>query len=431
MGVLNVTPDSFSDGGAYVERDVALEHARRLVAQGADMIDVGGESTRPGAKRVSPAEEQRRVLPVIEALAADGITVSIDTVHAETARLAVAAGASIINDVSGGTADSAMLAVAAETGATLVLMHWRGIPDPGHGRSDYLDVVEEVRGELAALASAALAAGVARERIVLDPGLGFDKTAEQGWQLLGGLGRLASLGYPLLIGVSRKRMLGETLAARRRDTGASPDSRGRLDAQGAAPEPAPRERDLATSVVSALSARAGAWAVRVHDVAGTVDALAIADAWSAGETQAEAEAQSVPEAQVVLDARACGEAPADLITLTGLEVFAHHGVFDFERAEGQRFVIDAEVTVDMRGAAANDDLARTVNYAELAGAILADAQTQPVDLIETLAERLAAVALGFAGVTIARITVHKPDAPIDASFADVSVTVRRTKRVQP
>lgn len=472
MGVLNVTPDSFSDGGAYLELDAALTQARQMVADGASIIDVGGESTRPGADCVTPEEEQRRVLPVIEALAAEGITVSIDTVHATTARLAIAAGATIINDVSGGTADPDMYRVAAETGADLVLMHWRGIPDPGHARSRYTDVVEEVRAELAMLVDAALAAGVSRERLILDPGLGFDKTAEQGWQLLAGFDRLASLGLPLLIGVSRKRMLAETLGA----------SRG-VDATM-------RDRDIATAVVSAFSAREGAWAVRVHDVSATATALAVASAWAGASTPASfascgtwagasphssfascgdlagastpgsfascgdlvggepaltdifaavgrvsAAGEVVAVGEVAAGAGAGagpdtrdlpGQGTRDRITLTGLEVFAHHGVFDFEREQGQRFVIDAEVSVDLRAAANGDDLAETVHYGELAGAILAAAASDPVDLIETLAERIARVALGFAGVTEARITVHKPNAPIDATFGDVSVTVVRT-----
>ena len=403
MGVLNVTPDSFSDGGNYLQPDAALAHARELIAQGATIIDVGGESTRPGAERVTPTEEQRRVLPVIAALSAEGIAVSIDTVNAETARLAVAAGASVINDVSGGTADDDMLHVAAQTGATLVLMHWRGIPDPQHTKSGYRDVVGEVRSELAALAAAALAAGVQRERIVLDPGLGFDKTAAQGWQLLGQLDQLASLGYPLLIGISRKRMLRETL----------PDSEGEaLDLA---------RLDGATATVSALTA--GVWGVRVHAVGATADAIAIAAAMRGGAAAVRSLAPEVSAAaQVPYDSSA-----QDRITLTGLEVFAHHGVFDFEREQGQSFFVDAEISVDLRAAAAGDELAATVHYGELADAILAAVKRDPVDLIETLAERVAQVALEYAAVREARITVHKPDAPINANFADVSVTIVRRR----
>lgn len=403
MGVLNVTPDSFSDGGEYVALEAAVARARELTRQGATIIDVGGESTRPGADRISAEEEQRRVIPVIEALSAEGLTISIDTVRAETARLAIDAGASIVNDVSGGTADPEMLRVLAETGAEYVIMHWRGIPDLGHGRSHYADVVDEVRSELSALASKAVAAGIVPEKIILDPGFGFDKTAEQGWQLLANLDRLALLGYPLLLGVSRKRMLGETLG------------------EGATM----RDRDVATAVVSAFAARDGVWGVRVHDVIASASALAVSRALSAAP-----QPQAIPAQLVVRPHTPVGQPTAvpageDRITLTGLEVFAHHGVFDFEREQGQLFIIDAEVLVDMRPAAEGDALANTVHYGELAGAILEAVANDPVDLIETLAQRLADVALGFAGVNEARITVHKPDAPIDATFRDVSVSIVR------
>lgn len=391
MGVLNVTPDSFSDGGNYLEPEAAIAHARQLVSEGALIIDVGGESTRPGAEQISAAEEQRRVLPIVEALVAEGITVSIDTVRAETARLAVTAGAQMINDVSGGTADPEMRAVAADAAAAGVdyaIVHWRGIPDPGHSRSHYTDVTAEVRDRLSELAEAAIAAGVPAERLILDPGLGFDKTTEQGWQLLSNLSSLTSLGFRVLIGVSRKRMLTETLRA---SLGDHPDA-----------DVTVADRDLATAVVSALAAREGAWGVRVHAVQPTVVALTVAQA-------------AIGEARVT----------GDRIALTGLEVFAHHGVFEFEREQGQRFVIDAEVKVDLSAAAESDELARTVHYGELADALVHAAEREPVDLIETLAERLAGVALSFAGVQEARITVHKPDAPIQQKFSDVSVTVVR------
>lgn len=403
MGVLNVTPDSFSDGGQYVALEAAVARARELTLQGADIIDVGGESTRPGADRISAEEEQRRVIPVIETLSAEGLTISIDTVRAETARLAIDAGASIVNDVSGGTADPEMLRVVAETNVEYVIMHWRGIPDLGHERSHYADVVDEVRSELSALASKALAAGVAPEKVILDPGFGFDKTAEQGWQLLANLGRLASLGYPLLLGVSRKRMLGETLG------------------EGATM----RDRDIATAVVSAFAARAGVWGVRVHDVTASASALAVSRALSAAPRSQGTRVQLAAPPQVPVGRSTIVSAGEDRITLTGLEVFAHHGVFDFEREQGQLFIIDAEVLVDMRPAAEGDALANTVHYGELAGAILEAVAKDPVDLIETLAQRLADVALSFAGVNEARITVHKPDAPIDATFRDVSVSIMR------
>ena len=282
LGVLNVTPDSFSDGGDFAATDVAIARGFELARLGADLIDVGGESTRPGATRVAPDEELRRVIPVVRALTDGGIAVSIDTLRARTAEAAVAAGATLVNDVSGGESDPDMLRVVAESGAEIALGHWRGIPDVAHRRSDYRDVVSEVRGELALRVAAAREAGVAAERIIVDPGLGFDKTSEQGWALLARLSELADPGTRVLVGASRKRMLGELLEA-------LPVAHEVHDhsAAHAAPELGPRDRDLATLVVSALAARAGAWAVRVHDVPGTVQALAVARAWTLGEVQDE------------------------------------------------------------------------------------------------------------------------------------------------
>ena len=418
LGVLNTTPDSFSDGGSFLDPAAALAQAKRLVADGAEVIDVGGESTRPGATPVPRAEEIARVLPVIEGLTAAGIPVSIDTIHAETAAAAVAAGAAYINDVSGGLHDPEMLALAAragrERGVRYIAGHWRGIPDPGHVRSDYGDVVAEVRDALAARADAAIAAGLDPALVILDPGLGFDKTGEQCWELLRGLDELRALGYPVLVGASRKRMLAEV-----------------LDSVPGAPSGRPG-RDLATAVVSALAARAGAWGVRVHDAAGSAVALAVELAWgspgsapAARGTRPEAPAAPPAAAPVSAVPQQTAAIPRDRITLTGLEVFAHHGVFDFERERGQRFFIDAELAVDLLPAAAGDDLASTVHYGVLAEEIVAAVAADPVDLIETVAERVAAVALRSPAVAEARITVHKPDAPITAPFADVSVTVVR------
>lgn len=442
MGVLNVTPDSFSDGGRFVGIDAAIARGRELAAQGATIVDVGGESTRPGAVPVPPDEEQQRVVPVIRALAESGIAVSIDTIHAETAEAAVAAGASIVNDVSGGLHDPRMVDAVAASGAEFAIGHWRGIPDPEHGRSGYLDVVGEIREALARSAERAVAAGVDARRIILDPGLGFDKTAEQGWRLLAQLRRLGGPEARILVGISRKRMLGELLDAL---------------PEGSRGPGGPVARDLATAVTSALAARAGAWGVRVHDVPGTLQALAVAEAWGvaeAGGPEADVAAvpltslggaspaslggaslpslgsASLPSSRASL--RVAGSAPApasrfdgDLIRLTGLEVRAHHGVFAFEREQGQRFLIDAEVSVDLGAAARSDELARTVHYGELAEAISAAVERDPVDLIETVAERAAAVALDFDGVRAVRLTVHKPEAPIDLPFGDVSVTVVR------
>jgi dihydropteroate synthase len=251
MGVLNVTPDSFSDGGRWAATDAAIERGLLLRDQGADLIDVGGESTRPGATRVSPALEQSRVIPVVTELARQGLRLSIDTLNAATALAAVKAGASIINDVSGGLADSGMAVVAADTGLTYVAMHWRAHAQQMDALADYDVVVTDVIAALSARVDALTAAGVARERIVLDPGLGFSKTSAHSWQLINRLDAFAALGLPFLVGASRKRFLAETL-----------------------PNGAPvQDRDLPTAVVSVLAAQAGAWAVRVHDVAGTRAAL--------------------------------------------------------------------------------------------------------------------------------------------------------------
>ncbi len=251
MGVLNVTPDSFSDGGKWATTDAAVNRALALHAEGADLIDVGGESTRPGAGRVSPAEEQSRIIPVIAELARHGLRISVDTLNSGTAASAAAAGAAIINDVSGGLADPRMASVAADTGLTYVAMHWRGHAQKMDSLAVYGDVVAEVVSELSWRVDALTSAGVARERIVLDPGLGFAKLPEHNWRLLAGLASFTDLGLPVMLGASRKRFLAGVLPAE-----ADIDS-----------------RDLPTAVVSVLAAQAGAWAVRVHDVASTRTAL--------------------------------------------------------------------------------------------------------------------------------------------------------------
>ncbi|QWF81437.1 Dihydropteroate synthase [Amycolatopsis sp. CA-230715] len=264
MGVLNVTPDSFSDGGRYLGVDDALAHARRMWARGADMIDVGGESTRPGASRVDARVELARVLPVIKELSAEGIALSVDTTRAEVAAAALDAGARVINDVSGGLADPAMAKVAAASGAPWVLMHWRGHSKDMNALASYRDVVRDVRAELGERVDAAMAAGVAGEAIVLDPGLGFAKRAEHDWALLHGLASLLELGFPVLVGASRKRFLGRLLS----DVDGNPR--------------VPDGRETATAAVSALAAAAGAWGVRVHEVGASLDAVAVAAAWERG-----------------------------------------------------------------------------------------------------------------------------------------------------
>ncbi|WP_245159103.1 dihydropteroate synthase [Blastococcus sp. TF02A-35] len=255
MGVLNVTPDSFSDGGCFAEPGTAIAHGLAMHAAGADYVDVGGESTRPGADRVDAEEECGRVVPVVRELAAAGVRVSVDTTRAEVAEAALAAGAQLVNDVSGGLADKNMAEFVAEAGVPWVLMHWRGHSREMYAAAQYGDVVTEVCAELMARVEDVVAAGVRPEQLVLDPGLGFAKRAEHNWALLAGLDRLIGLGLPVLVGASRKTFLGRLLPG--------PDG---------APRPA-EQRDAATLATTVLAAEAGAWGVRVHDAAASVDAV--------------------------------------------------------------------------------------------------------------------------------------------------------------
>ncbi|RZU50631.1 dihydropteroate synthase [Krasilnikovia cinnamomea] len=260
MGVVNVTPDSFSDGGRYVDLDAAVAHGVALHRDGAALVDVGGESTRPGAERVDAATEIARVVPVIRQLAAAGVPLSIDTTRAEVAGAALEAGAVIVNDVSGGLADPAMATVVASAGCPWILMHWRGHSRDMQDRAVYTDVVAEVRAELLDRVADATEAGVAPEQLILDPGLGFAKQAEHNWALSAHLGTLVALGFPVLFAASRKSYLGRLLAG---------------------PDGAPRPvdgREAATIATSVLAVAAGAWGVRVHDVRATTDALAV---WTA------------------------------------------------------------------------------------------------------------------------------------------------------
>lgn len=265
MGVVNVTDDSFSDGGLFLDRDRAVTHGVELVRQGAAIVDVGGESTRPGATRIDPAVESSRIVPVVKELAQQGITVSIDTMHAEVARVALEHGAQIVNDVSGGRADPDMVRLVADAGVPWVLMHWRSVGgDRPHEVPPYGDVVTAVRDELMAGVDSAVEAGVDPAKLIIDPGLGFAKTAQHNWALLHALPEFVATGIPVLVGASRKRFLGELLA--------SPDG---------APRP-PSGRETATAVVSALAGWHHVWGVRVHDVRASVDALAVVAAWQAG-----------------------------------------------------------------------------------------------------------------------------------------------------
>ena len=270
MGVLNVTPDSFSDGNQYNSVESAVDHAKLLVLAGAQIIDIGGESTRPGAERVTLEEEQSRVVPVIKAIAELnlGAAISIDTMNAETAELAIAAGANIINDVSGGLADEAMLGVAAKHDVVIILSHWRGHSDVMNTMASYQNVAEEVATELQARVDAAIAAGVGRDKIVVDPGLGFAKDMKQNWQLVARLDEIEKLGLPILVGASRKRFIA-----------------GALDEEE--PNSVSHERrDVATAVLTALLMQRKLWGVRVHNVISTVDAISIVSALHEGSNDA-------------------------------------------------------------------------------------------------------------------------------------------------
>lgn len=246
MGILNVTPDSFADGGINFETHIAIARGLEMIDEGVDIIDIGGESTRPGAERISALEEQVRVIPVIEGLAGHVVTISVDTMRAETARLAVRAGASIVNDVSGGAADAEMFATVAELGCKYTLMHWRGHSVDMNSKAIYTDVVSEVIEEVTLQLDKALAAGIKRENIILDPGIGFAKDAEHNWEILKRIDEFIALGYPVLIGHSRKRFLG----------GDTPDS-----------------REAATVAITQSLVGKGIWAVRVHGVKVNKDAI--------------------------------------------------------------------------------------------------------------------------------------------------------------
>lgn len=273
MGVLNATPDSFSDGGQFSAEDDALNHARLLIAAGSNIIDVGGESTRPGAERITIEEEQRRVIALIKRIAAEpafiasGARMSIDTMNSQTAKAAIDAGAAIINDVSGGLVDPDMFSVAAETSAVLVISHWRGFSDRMDSLNEYQDIARDVAAELSIQVEAAIAAGVKRENIVIDPGLGFAKDMQQNWKLVARLDELEKLGLPILVGASRKRFIAGML---------EPDAAGEVSNS---------RRDLATAVLTALLLQRKLWGIRVHNVIATTDAIDVVEALRNAETQ--------------------------------------------------------------------------------------------------------------------------------------------------
>jgi dihydropteroate synthase len=390
MGVVNVTPDSFSDGGQWFEPADAVRHGLELASAGAHIVDVGGESTRPGAERPSVDEELERVLPVVTELAAKGLVVSVDTMRAEVARQALHAGATLVNDVSGGAADPDLLAVVAAARVPYVCMHWRGHSVSMQDRTSYDDVVTDVIAELQRRLEAADRAGVELERVVIDPGIGFAKRFEHNWEILRRIGELRVLGRPILVGASRKAFLGALLA--------EPDGTAR----------SALERDVASAAISALLADGSVWGLRVHDVASTVDAIAVQ--------------RAMRPSRAPTTARG-----GDRLTVTGIRAEGHHGVLDVERRDGQEFVVDVTLGLDTGPAARSDHLSDTVDYGELATRLRAAVESDPVDLIETLAERLASICLSYPPVERVEVTVHKPQAPIAVAFDDVTLTIERRR----
>jgi len=408
-GVVNVTPDSFSDGGEFFSHEAAIAHGRELRAQGATVLDIGGESTRPGSLPVGAEEELRRVVPVIEALAAEGALVSADTYRAAVAEAAIAAGARIINDVSGGLEEPRIFDVVAASDAQIAISHWRGPSADMYRMAQYDRVGDEIAAELELRVHAARAAGVRDEQIILDPGIGFAKTPEQSWTALRELDAIERLGFPVLVGVSRKRFLTAALGD----------------------DPSRERRDFASAVISVLAAQRGAYGVRVHDVVSTVDALSVLEAFAPPvevSTFGWFDGAPLPtDADYAPDLRKTAD-----IQLKGLTVFGHHGVFDFERENGQDFVIDVSLSLDAAAAVSSDDVADTVHYGELAEAVAAIVEGEPVNLIETLADRIAEAVLAFdRRIESAVVTVHKPHAPIERAFGDVSVSTYRNREDVP
>ena len=424
MGILNVTPDSFSDGGEHFSHEAAIAHGKLLLQQGAHILDIGGESTRPGAQRVSEEEELRRVVPVVRALAAEGAVISVDTMRASVAQATLDAGALIINDVSGGLADERMATVCATARTSLgtppvvVVMHWRGHADVATSLAHYDDASRDSAAELAARLQAFRDAGVPNEHLVVDPGLGFSKTAQQNWEVFADWEAMRSHGLPILIGTSRKRFL--------------------RSLEG--------DRDAATAASSAISAAEGAWAVRVHNVEANRDAVAVGSAsYRARRTAAGTDGtpaasgtptstpRSTGTAAPAETAHHTGEPPIlphlpqlDVITLRGVSAWGYHGVLEHEQRLGQQFAVDARLHLDTRAAGHDDALTRTVNYADVASTIVDTIEGTRFDLLEALAQEIADRIL-FQHILVRRLdlTLHKPSAPLAHPFTDVQLQVTR------
>ena len=397
MGILNVTPDSFSDGNAYLDPARAVEHGLRMAAEGADLIDVGGESTRPGAPEVPADEELRRVLPVIRALAAQtDVPISIDTRKAAVARAAVEAGAQLVNDVSGLAFDPEMAPTVARLGVPVVVMHMRGTPATMQSLASYRDVVAESAAELRSRLEGALAAGIAPDRLIIDPGIGFAKTAEHNLELLRSLARWrrlavpAGLGeLPVLVGTSRKSFIGHLLG------GLPPD-----------------QRLEGTAATVALAIAAGADFVRVHDVLAMSRVARMADALVRGPGRA-APAWLVP-------APAPG-AGSLAIELSGLTFSSRHGVYPEEKQRPQPFVVDVKMWLDEPPR--QDRLDETIDYGQVYRWVREAVEGPPVDLIETLAARIADAIRQRCQARLRRLRVrlHKPGAPLPGPAQDVAV----------
>ncbi len=391
MGILNVTPDSFSDGGRYAGVDAAVARGVDMAAGGADVIDVGGESTRPGAEPVAAAEELHRVIPVIEALAREvQVPISIDTAKAAVAVAAIQAGAVIVNDVTALRGDPRMAATVAGSGAGLVLMHMLGEPRTMQKNPRYGDVVAEVGAALAAWAKGAEVAGVERDHIVIDPGIGFGKTLEHNLLLMKHLPALAALGYPVLVGPSRKSFIHAALGL--------PMS----------------ERLEATAAAVAWSVAQGANLVRVHDVTEMVRVVRMTEAIrDAGAGFGEEEEEPGPPPV------------SDKVIIRGLTVFGYHGIHPHEQAQGQDFVVDIEAYLNLRPAGRSDDLDETVDYSDLSRRAAAIVASERFNLIEALAERLAAEVLEDPLVGRTVIRVSKPGALPGRNVETVLVEIER------
>ena len=419
MGILNVTPDSFSDANVYLDPEAALRRGLKMVEEGADIVDVGGESTRPGAPEVPADEELRRVLPVIRALAArTDVPISIDTRKAVVARAAVEAGAQIINDVSGLAFDPAMAETAARLGVPVVVMHMRGTPATMQSMTHYDDVVADSARELKAALQHALAAGIRPENLIIDPGIGFAKTAEQNLALLRDLARWRRLAtppelgpLPLLVGTSRKSFIGRVL--------------GDLPVH---------ERLEGTAATVALAIAAGADIVRVHDVRAMARVAAMADAivrgsparpmgWAAPPPAKASQPDPValPAGREGHDGEGMSTEATVAIELRGLSFSARHGVHPEEKQRAQPFVVDVKLW--LARPPQGDRLDQTVDYGQVYGWVREAIGGPPVDLIETLAGRIADGIRHRAGPRLRRlqVRVHKPAAPLPGPVADVAV----------